>query len=330
MPIFEKAEKALMRSILDSFRCWFDQQGPGMTTPGLGVEPSTLIELREIINRILRDPEITNPHVATNIDSKYSPILKRIIIWARRREAASIEFRENRTTNPEIIAKIEKELEPLTRIMNESWFTEVEAYKLPSHIDFITLEECRKLSENRTKFKPRIYDEKFHTLYSPSLFLDDLEYFRAECEMRSIPLAVAFIDIDNLKKYNSEFGETYVDRYMLPVFMSALENHVFGHGFAYRVGGDEYIVLLINMVNRWVVSFLKDFQDKISKLEYKDIKSNPTVSIGFVFVEEDCFLTDREIRDKACEAKSHAKSRNKNCVGTYAANLFSKEDLTLI
>ena len=51
-------------------------------------------------------------------------------------------------------------------------------------------------------------------------------------------------NIDKFKDFNTKYGETQIDVRLLPRFMAALEAHVYSRGFAYRFGGDEYVVLL--------------------------------------------------------------------------------------
>src|SRR6516162_9933128 len=59
--------------------------------------------------------------------------------------------------------------------------------------------------------------------------------------LRGIILAIAFLDIDDFKTFNTKYGETKIDLNLLPRFMQALEAHVYHHGHAYRQGGDEYL-----------------------------------------------------------------------------------------
>src|SRR5262249_17371087 len=90
------------------------------------------------------------------------------------------------------------------------------------------------------------YDEKFHILRAPGLFSRDLEQIRWQCDMRNTSVVISYVDIDDFKSFNTKYGEIAVDRIVLPTFMSVLEAHMFAHGYAYRHGGDEYLLLLPN------------------------------------------------------------------------------------
>ena len=68
-------------------------------------------------------------------------------------------------------------------------------------------------------------------------------------------LAVAFLDIDDFKRFNSDYGETKVDRNLLTRFMQVLEAHVYHHGFAYRQGGKEVTdsaAKLVEVSGHWI------------------------------------------------------------------------------
>ena len=78
------------------------------------------------------------------------------------------------------------------------------------------------------------------------VFLPDLHYYRSKCGARDLPVAIAFMDIDKFKDFNTTVGHTDVNRHVLPVFMGSVEAHIYGHGYAYRMSGDEYALLMPN------------------------------------------------------------------------------------
>src|SRR5262249_23352978 len=165
---------------------------------------------------------------------------------------------------------------------------------------------------------------------APSLFLPDLAYFRAKCEARGTPLAVAFLDIDHFKQFNTEHTETKVDRNLLPRFMQAVEAQVFHHGYAYRQGGDEYLILIPSLSRLLAVAFFDELRYKLAGLEYPDIKGRTTVSIGLCIAEPDCPLTDRELRDRASQAKQFAKGHGRNCIATWSGPRFIPSELAVV
>lgn len=273
-------------------------------------------------------PLVTHP-LAT-IPDHWVPFLKRVIIDSRRDCTKQIEWRRERSSNSHLYAEWDKELAAFDVFFQADWFIKAEAFRLPRITDFLTLERAEEVEANKVQLSKRVYDEKFHILQAPTLFLEDLGYYREKCSMRDVPVSVCFMDIDNFKSYNSSRGETYIDLHLLPKFMAALEAHVFHRGDAYRYGGDEYAVLLPNSTLDYTGRVLREFQVKLRDLKYEGIEERTTVSIGFCEADPDCHLTDRELLGRAERAKNYAKKKGKDRVATYNGPLFREEDLYVV
>src|ERR1035437_842363 len=124
--------------------------------------------------------------------------------------------------------------------MRECWFENSPTERMPQLTDFVSLQAALEVLGGRFTLLERQFDEKFNILQAPTLLQADLAYYRGHCELRGASLAVGYLDIDNFKSnFNSRYGETVVDRNVLPRFMMSIEALVFGRGHAYRYGGDE-------------------------------------------------------------------------------------------
>jgi len=215
-------------------------------------------------------------------------------------------------------------------MVEADWFQKIEPMRLPRSKDFLPIQYIEQSSFSQIELAPREYDEKFHILQAPALFLQDLAYLRAKCEIRDTQLTVAFLDIDDFKRLNEKHTETKVDRAVLSLFMQILEAHVYHHGFAYRQGGDEYLILLPSLSQSLALAFLDELRCKLADLAYPEIDDSTTVSIGFCMAEPNCPLTDRELRDRANQAKHYAKKNGKNRIATYAGPRFIPEELRVV
>lgn len=82
--------------------------------------------------------------------------------------------------------------------------------------------------------------------------------------------AVIFVDINNLKKVNDIHGHNAGDK----VLVKASEQLGYWHkyGDLYRLGGDEFIIVITNMSNSNIESIAKDWYSDLSSLneEYND------------------------------------------------------------
>lgn len=263
-------------------------------------------------------------------DPKYLPFFKQTILRYRRFRAAETERLTEKTFHLGLVGALEQDVKVLDALVTEEQFQRIDSLRLPRLKDFLPIQYIESSTVNQIQLLPRQHDEKFHILQAPSLFLSDLAYFRARCEDREMPLAIAFLDIDHFREFNKNHTETKVDRNLLPRFMQAVEAHVFHHGYAYRQGGDEYLILTPALSRTLSIDFFDELRCKLANLEYPDINGKTTVSIGLCIVESECPLTDRELRDRASQAKKVAKDSGRNCIAAYEGSGFSDQELRVV
>jgi diguanylate cyclase (GGDEF)-like protein len=262
------------------------------------------------------------------VDDRWNPLIKRIALAYRLDRATEVEKLRERTGHLEILERLDEVIRPLDQLASRDWFRNAVPFPVPRLADYLDLESVEKRFSRELRLPEREYDEKFHILQAPSLFLRDLHYYRSKCLLRGTSVAVAFLDIDNFKqRFNSRFGETKVDRNVLPRFMRSLEAHVGFHGHAYRQGGDEYLLVLPGLSTGLAVTFLDELRRKQAELEYPEVQERTTVSIGLCVADPDCPLTDRELREKANQAEGFAKKAGRNCVATYRGKHFEADEL---
>ncbi len=257
-------------------------------------------------------------------------LLKQILLLYRRHQAANTEAKTEKTFHLELTEELQREVKALDELVNSIAFHDIPAMRLPRLKDFLPVQLIETLTENQNPFHKRQYDQKFAILQAPTLFLPDLAFLRAKCEERDAPLAVVFLDIDEFKKLNSRYTETKVDRNLLPIFLQAVEAHIYHHGYAYQEGGDELFILIPSLSKALVIAFLEELRIKLSKLKYPEIEGSTTVSMGMVMVEPDCALTDRELRDASSQAKKFAKENGRNCIATFQSSRIDSKDLVRI
>jgi diguanylate cyclase (GGDEF)-like protein len=334
-------KKALLQNCLSWFQVNFRQSIVSLVeTPfpnfALPSEIQSVLERWEQIGQLIEGTPSESVDLAALFASPSAagvgntPLFKQILLRYRRQQAARTEGYREKTFHAEIIQTLEEAINALDAVVGTDWFQEVEPLRLPRAKDFLPIQYIEQSAMGQSELAPRQYDEKFHILQAPTLFLPDLACFRGKCEVRDAPLTVAFLDIDDFKGFNSAHGETKVDRNLLPRFMQTLEAHVYHHGFAYRQGGDEYLVLLPSLSKALALAFLDELRCKLAALQYPDIGGAPTVSIGMCCAEPDCPLTDRELRDRANHAKKFAKDHGKNRIATYEGPRLVPEDLRVV
>jgi diguanylate cyclase (GGDEF)-like protein len=293
-----------------------------------GLRPAEVTELLGQLSILERQLEVRQKPV--RVHDAYSGLLKRILIDQRRENAEAIDVPLQKAVDGQMIAMLKRDLHFIEHIMQAPWFQEAEALRVPELTDYLSIRHAEAALPEPLVLRAREYDEKFHILEAPSLFLPDLGYYRKRCRFRGAPISVAYIDIDDFKAFNTKYTETKVDLNLLTPFMEAIEAHIFSHGHAYRFGGDEYLLTLPNMGRAWADDFLKALQVRVAETSYRGITRPPTISIGLCVIDVDCFLTDREVLARANQAKNHAKATQKGRIAAFDGVLFRDSDLALL
>jgi diguanylate cyclase (GGDEF)-like protein len=186
----------------------------------------------------------------------------------------------------------------------------------------------RTLKSRNVHLAEREYDEKFHLLQAPRLVLPDLAYYRAASGVRGNSVALAFIDIDDFKRLNTKYGHHVIDLQVLPVFMRSLEAFAFARGFAYRMGGDEYVAILGN--GQGAVQALDGLRSDVERLAFDGIPERLTISVGVCIALPSSDLSDMAIYERANSAMPFAKEHQKNSIATYVTEGLTEGDLEIV
>ena len=292
--------------------------------PALSPYVDSLDKLYSSLERCSEQPGDDGPF---EVSDRYASTLRDAVIWMRLNVAQRVEERRSLTIDPYLQMRLDTELEPYTKLLAAHWFQHTAATPVPQLTEFFPVQRVEaELSRTHGQPKAREFDEKFRILQAPGHFLHDLDSARKAAALRGVTLAVVFIDIDDFKAFNSERGNSYVDRHMLPVFMRRLEAHVFTRGYAYRYGGDEYVLLLNNLTEDEALASMDRLRQGVAEVSYEGMKSQATISIGVVIVRPDCHLTGHEIEVAAEAAKEFAKKSGKNRVATFNSPLIQSGD----
>jgi diguanylate cyclase (GGDEF)-like protein len=224
---------------------------------------------------------------------------------------------------------LDEQIRSLNELTSQKCFLETVPYPVPRLVDLLPIQRVEEMRKSEFELAPRKYDEKFQILQAPEHFLPDLEKYRKMTDLRGTCTSVAFIDIDDFKAFNTRYNETKIDRNLLPSFMRLVEAHLRFQGQAYRQGGDEYLITLPGSSREFALMLLDELRREIANLRYRDIEETLTVSIGLCTADADCYLTNRELQDRANRAKQFAKSAGKDRIATYRGNAFRQEDLDI-
>ncbi len=126
-----------------------------------------------------------------------------------------------------------------------------------------------------------------------------------------------FIDVDNFKRVNDLHGHSVGDELLIQIGNLVRENT---HGFASRIGGDEFVVIFDTSYTRGQMERIAEklLQDMLVADFRRDILSMISLSIGIVLSQDTSFPLD-DILFMCDAAMYQAKSNGKNCYAVYEA-----------
>ena len=158
-----------------------------------------------------------------------------------------------------------------------------------------------------------------------ALFTDRMEQAMAQASRRGKQISVVYIDLDGFKEVNDTYGHKVGDQ--LLILLSERMNKLLRKGDTLsRVGGDEFIALLIDVSDKTsVISFLTRLLEVTSEpVPIDDLRLKVSASIGVTFYPQNEELDMDQIIKQADQAMYQAKQSGKNryCI-------FNPEDNTL-
>ncbi len=197
--------------------------------------------------------------------------------------------------------------------------------KMVNNISFalekIYYEKIRKDEEEQLVYKAQ--HDSLTDLPNRFLFMERLDYSIKTKNRTDIKGAVIFIDLDNFKPVNDNFGHHIGDLLLIKV-AKILKNTIRQEDTVARLGGDEFVILIDHLNNDTEdqdKKILTEITDKIrSSIEQTHILDgeniNISASIGVVLFPEE-FKNPTEIIKASDEAMYSSKKSGKNKVIFY-------------
>ncbi|MDE5859149.1 MAG: diguanylate cyclase, partial [Oscillospiraceae bacterium] len=168
-------------------------------------------------------------------------------------------------------------------------------------------------------------------IYNRETFLKSLS---AEIELSTVKKsldAVMFIDLDDFKFFNDEYGHACGDE-VLKFVADTLKEICFERGFAGRFGGDEFVACITNLTlygdSGKIAQEVIDILGRGFTSESTGMKLNIHCSIGIAFLRESGNTTD-EVVAAADEAMYNIKKHGKSAY-TYAKSEHKSDPATIL
>ena len=129
-------------------------------------------------------------------------------------------------------------------------------------------------------------------------------------------LSMAFIDIDNFKQFNTNFGHDFGDQ-VLQQLSHLIDQHIQSYPDTYliRMGGDEFILLSdCTMTYTGFTQLLERIRSAIAAMtiQWRKLNSQISISIGAANALKDHAASYWELYRQADDRLYRAKERGKN------------------
>ncbi|WMJ15521.1 diguanylate cyclase [Geobacillus proteiniphilus] len=166
----------------------------------------------------------------------------------------------------------------------------------------------------------RVNRDHLTGLYNHGFFKETLKEQFSDCKMLKQPLTLAFLDLDDFKKYNDRNGHLQGDR-LLTFFGKLLQQAVDGTNFTVaRYGGEEFAILMPNTTKEDAYAFLNRLRKEVNDTYFEGVEHIPyrclSFSSGIAEMEKDMHESD-ELIHRADQALYYAKAQGKNNVQLY-------------
>lgn len=183
-------------------------------------------------------------------------------------------------------------LEKLTLILNRRWH----------------------LSLSVTHAQTQVYKDSLTELYNQRFLNEVLAKKIEENRRYQTPFSVLFIDVDHFKRVNDSLGHM-VGSGVLIALGQLLNKQIRTSDFAFRYGGDEFIIILSHTEGNDAVMVAERIRKTIEeeKFHIQGIEVAITVSIGLAFYPHHA-KSAQEIIRIADEAMYYGKNKSRNVV----------------
>lgn len=174
-------------------------------------------------------------------------------------------------------------------------------------------DELIRLNKMVPELKSLSMEDSTTGLHNKRYFLEclDMEVSRVKrCEYN---ICCAMIDIDYFKQVNDNYGHVFGD-FVLKKLSECLKASFRGSDVIARYGGDEFVVLMVNIDYSLVFNIAERFRKYVEccDFSYKGITLKLTVSIGLSSFLEDGVFNRNSFISFADEACYEAKARGRN------------------
>ena len=166
----------------------------------------------------------------------------------------------------------------------------------------------RNVIRKMDKLENRAYRDTLTGLQNRTAFYEYIEVLNKKEDAGNADFSLLMIDINYLKRVNDTYGHEQGNLYLQGA--AELIRKVFGDAYVYRIGGDEFVVILEGKAQDGAEERIRAFRDEIARLQADDsLKPWEKVSaaVGLAKYEKGRDASAEEVLRRADEAMYREK-----------------------
>ena len=166
----------------------------------------------------------------------------------------------------------------------------------------------RNVIRKMNKLEDRAYQDTLTGLQNRTAYYEYNDVLNKKEDAGNADFSILMIDINYLKRVNDTYGHEQGNLYLQGA--ADLIRKVFGEEFVYRIGGDEFVIILEGKAQDGAERKIREFKDEIARLQADDsLKPWEKVSaaVGMAKYEKGRDASTEEVLRRADEAMYREK-----------------------
>ena len=178
-----------------------------------------------------------------------------------------------------------------------------------------TRAELDDTKEEADRMNELAHKDALTGLHNVMAYRNEIEKLDEDIRNGKKDFGIAMIDLNNLKYINDTFGHDYGNIYLQ--IISQLICDTFAHSPVYRIGGDEFAVILKNRDYKNIDKLIQQFNDALlnQDRENKEPWEVPTAAIGYAAFDEEKDKCADDVFQRADQMMYENKKAMKQTLG---------------
>ena len=162
-----------------------------------------------------------------------------------------------------------------------------------------------QLKKDMEEMNSLAYKDGLTGVRNQASYMDYVNELQKQMNQGKVKFAVGVFDVNELKKTNDTFGHEYGDQLIKSASMLICK--VFSHSPVFRIGGDEFVVILQNSDYEEKEQLFTEFDEKMKSV-IVDSSHDISLSIAYGIA---CYTKEMDTYDMVFQAADHAMYEKK-------------------